>query len=398
MKFSNRVLGIKNSPIRKLVPYADKAKEKGIKVIHLNIGQPDIQTPHDFLDAVRHYNVSVLEYADSRGMKRTLETMQLYLHNYGLEFNLDEILITNGASEGLIFTMMALLDYGDEVLCIEPYYPNYATFVEMAGGKIVSMPSFIENGFKLPSKEEFEKKLSNKTKAILISSPSNPTGRVYTKEEMDTIVELAKEHELFIIADEVYREFNYIDRKFISFGDYEEIQDRVILLDSISKKYSACGARIGSIASKNNDFIQHILKFCQARLSVSTLDQIGAGAMDIVDDEYVYENRRIYKKRRDVLHNRLINIEGIETSIPEGAFYNIVRLPIEDAEHFIIWTLKNVQIDGYTVLTTPAESFYTTPGYGKNEIRISYCVNEEMIEKAMDVLELALKEYKKAGF
>ncbi|MGX7092978.1 pyridoxal phosphate-dependent aminotransferase [Hutsoniella sourekii] len=393
MRFSQRVERMQNSPIRRLNDYAQAVREKGIQVIPLNIGQPDIETPKEFYEAVSNYDVSVLEYAHSRGIDQALKTTQLYLHNYGLDFELDELIITSGASEGLLFTFMALLDEGDEVLTIDPFYPNYDTFVKMAGGKLVAVHSRVETGFLMPEKTAFESALTDRTRAILLSSPGNPTGRVYTKAEIDRVVDFAKQHQLFVIADEVYREFNYTDRPFISFGDYPELAQQVILVDSISKKYSACGARIGSLASKNKQLMNHIMKLCQARLSVSTLDQVGAGAMDIVDDEYVYENRRIYQARRDLLSERLRAIPGILASEPEGAFYNIIQLPVEDAEDFIIWCLENIEVDNYTVLATPAEAFYTEAGQGKNEIRLSYCVNEEMINRAMDILELALEKY-----
>lgn len=394
MNFSNRINNIKASPIRRLIPYADRARERGLEVIPLNIGQPDIDTPPDFLEAVRKFDVSVLEYANSRGIKKALETTQLYLKNYGLDFDLNEILITNGASEGLLFSLMALLDQGDEVISIEPFYTNYKSLVQMVGGNLRAVSSRVSDNFMMPKREEFEKLITPKTKVILLSSPSNPTGRVYREEEIRTIVDLAIDYDLFILADEVYREFNYTGRKFVSFGDFEEIEDRVCLLDSISKKYSACGARIGSIASKNEVFIKHVLKLCQARLAVSTLDQVGAGAMDLVDDEYVYANRRIYKRRRDILNDRLNKIVGIKASVPEGAFYDIVRLPVDNAEKFIIWTCENIQINKSTILLTPAEDFYYTEGSGRDEVRISYCVNEDKLELGMDILEKALREYK----
>ncbi|MBG9980532.1 pyridoxal phosphate-dependent aminotransferase [Facklamia sp. DSM 111018] len=393
MKFSNRIEQMEQSPIRRLAPLAQKAKDKGLQVIHLNIGQPDIPTPPNFLQAINDYSVSVLEYAPSQGLKRTLETVQLYLHNYGLDYDLDEILITNGASEGLIFSLLAICDSGDEVLTFEPFYPNYKTFAQIADVRLESITTKIEEGFRLPSKEKLLEKITTKTKAILISNPGNPTGRVYTKEELDNLVEVAKEKNLFIIADEVYREFNFTDREFISFANYSEIEKNVILIDSISKKYSACGARIGSVTSKNKDFMHHILKLAQARLSVSTLDQIGAGEMDRVDDEYVYENRRIYKERRNVLHAELEKIPGIVYSQPEGAFYTMIGLPVEDAQDFIIWMIENIQIEGYTVLLTPAESFYTTEELGKNECRLSYCVEDQLLIKAIAILKLALQKY-----
>lgn len=395
MKFSNRITHMTESPIRKLVPYADAAKAKGLEVIHLNIGQPDIETPHDFLEAVNAYDTSVLEYAPSQGMKRTLETVQLYLHNYGLDYDLSDILITNGASEAIMFSIMAICDAGDQIITFEPFYPNYTSFAQMADVELKAVTTRIEDGFRLPSKAEITKQITEKTKAILLSSPGNPTGRVYAKEEIDLLVDIAKEYELFILADEVYREFNFTDREFISFATYPEIEQQVVLLDSISKKYSACGARIGSLTCKNKEFMRHVMKLAQARLSVSTLDQIGAGAMDIVDDEYVYENRRIYKHRRQILQDQLKDIPNITYTKPEGAFYTILGLPVEDAEDFIIWTIENIQVDGQTILLTPAESFYTTPGLGLNECRLSYCVNDQKLIQAMKILKKALESYPK---
>lgn len=395
MKFSNRINNMKQSPIRKLYPYANKIEEKGINVIRLNIGQPDIPTPKEFIDAINHYTVNILEYAPSQGIKKALETTQLYLHNYGLDFNLNEILITSGASEGIIFTIMTICDPDDEIITISPYYSNYNSFCNMSNVNLVSVDTKIEDNFRIPKIEEFEKVINKKTKAILISSPGNPTGRVYEKEEIDIIVNLAKKHNLFIIADEVYREFNFTDRKFISFAEYKEIENHVILIDSISKKYSACGARIGSVSSKNNEFMSQILKLAQARLSVSTLDQVGAGAMDIVDDEFVYKNRRIYKERRNVLAKALSKIPHIKYSNPEGAFYTLVKFPVEDAEDFILWTLNNIVVENSTVLLTPAESFYSKEGMGKNEARISYCVSKDKIELAGKILEEAVKKYPK---
>lgn len=393
MIFSDRIEQIQESPIRKLIPYADRVKAEGVQVIHLNIGQPDIPTPPDFLEAVRHYDVSVLEYANSRGIKKTLDTMRLYLHNYGLDFDEEEICITNGASEGLSFSISVTCDPGDLLMVFEPFYTNYRTIAQQLGVDMVAVSAGPETNFSIPSLEEMEKIYSPKVKGILFSSPANPSGRVYTEEELRRLVTFAQKHDLWILADEVYREFNYMDRPFISMGDFPEIADRVVLLDSISKKYSACGARIGSIASKNRNFMNHVLKLCQQRLSVSTLDQIGAGAMDAVDDQYVIDNRITYKKRRDVLYRRLKEIPGIKAGVPEGSFYNVIALPVEDAEDFCIWLLENVRIDNTTILMTPAEPFYLTPGKGKNEVRISYCVSAEKIEKAMDILEKGLQEY-----
>lgn len=393
MKFSNRIEHMIASPIRKLVPIADRIRAQGVEVIPLNIGQPDIPTPPDFLNAVRSYDVNVLEYANSRGITRTLETTQLYLHNYGLDFTLDELLITNGASEGLSFSLACTCDPGDAILVIEPFYTNYRSIAESQGVRLIPITTSVENHFRIPGIEAFNTVYEPSMRAVLLSSPSNPTGRVYTREEMEIIVAFVKKHDLFLLADEVYREFNYTDRPFYSFMQFDEIRNQVVLLDSISKKYSACGARIGSIATKNADFMANALKLAQSRLSVSTLDQIGAGAMDIVDDQYVEDNRITYKTRRNILQRRLEKLSGVVAPTPEGAFYNILRLPVEDAEDFILWTLHNIRIDNTTILLTPAESFYSTPGMGRNEVRISYCIDETKIERAMDILEKALREY-----
>lgn len=393
MKFSKRIQEVESSPIRRLAPFAEMAKSRGLHVIPLNIGQPDIETPKEFISAIKEYPISILEYAPSQGLRRTLETTQLYLHNYGLEYAIDEIMITAGASEALSFAMMTICDPGDEILTIEPFYPNYQTFAKEADAELVGVTTEIENGFRLPPIEEFEKKITDRTRAILLSSPGNPTGRVYTKEEIDLLVSLALKYDLFVIADEVYREFNFMSRPFISFGDYKELEQNLILVDSISKKYSACGARIGSIASKNRQLMGHLLKLAQARLSVSTLDQVGAGVMDRVDDRFIENNRRIYKHRRNVLDQELKKIPNIQYSIPEGAFYTIVELPVEDAQDFVIWMIENISINGDTVLLTPAASFYSDKTKGQSQVRISYCVDEKEIVKAMAILKLALEKY-----
>lgn len=398
MKFSQRSETLKASPIRKFSDAVTRVEASGIEVIPMNIGQPDIPTPPDFLEAVRHYDVDVLAYQNSRGMKRTLETMQLYLHNYGLEFALDEICITNGASEGLNFALSLTCDAGDAILAMEPFYTNYNSIAQVQGVGIVAATTYAEDGFRVPSLAEWDRVISasgkaNRLKALILSSPANPTGRVYTDEEMRILVDLVQKYDLWLIADEVYREFNYTPRPFHSFAEYEEIKDRVILVDSISKKYSACGARIGSLASKNRDFNEKALRLCQTRLCVSTLDQIGAGAMDIVDDAYVEDNRRTYRHRRDALQKRLEQMDGIIAPVPEGAFYLIIKLPVDNAEDFVRWTLGNVCVNGKTVLMTPAESFYATPGLGKDEVRLSYCVKTERLLEAMDILEIALKDY-----
>lgn len=398
MKFSQRSDTLQESPIRKFADAMARVEAEGVEVIPMNIGQPDIPTPPDFLEAVRHYDVDVLAYQNSRGMQRTLETVQLYLHNYGLDFALDEICITNGASEGLSFAISLVCDPGDTLLAMEPFYTNYNSIAAVQAVNICPITTRAEDGFSVPSLAQWEASIAasskrDRMKALILSSPANPTGRVYTEEEMHILIELAKKYNLWIIADEVYREFNYTSRPFHSFAEYEDIRDRVILVDSISKKYSACGARIGSLASKNKEFNAKALKMCQVRLCVSTLDQIGAGAMDIVDDAYVERNRRTYRRRRDALRERLEHMEGIVAPEPEGAFYVIAKLPVEDAEDFVRWTLENVRVNGKTLLMTPAASFYATPGLGRDEVRLSYCVRTELLLEAMDILEVALKRY-----
>lgn len=398
MKFSQRSDTLQESPIRKFADAMARVEAEGVEVIPMNIGQPDIPTPPDFLEAVRHYDVDVLAYQNSRGMQRTLETVQLYLHNYGLDFDLDEICITNGASEGLSFAISLVCDPGDTLLAMEPFYTNYNSIAAVQAVNIWPITTRAEDGFCVPSLAQWEASIAasgkrDRMKALILSSPANPTGRVYTEEEMHILIELAKKYNLWIIADEVYREFNYTSRPFHSFAEYEDIRDRVILVDSISKKYSACGARIGSLASKNKEFNAKALKMCQVRLCVSTLDQIGAGAMDIVDDAYVERNRRTYRRRRDALRERLEHMEGIVAPEPEGAFYVIAKLPVEDAEDFVRWTLENVRVNSKTLLMTPAASFYATPGLGRDEVRLSYCVRTELLLEAMDILEVALKRY-----
>lgn len=400
MNFSDRSKSLIGSPIRKYSDRVAELREEGVDVIPLNIGQPDIPTPHDFLEAVRCYDVDVLAYQNSRGMKRTLETMQLYLHNYGLDFDLKEMCITNGASEALNFSMCITCNPGDYILTIEPFYTAYNSIAKSQGVNILPVTSHAADGFRIPPLEYFDKVIEesgvkNRLRALLLSSPSNPTGRVYDLEEMETLVELVDKYDLWLIADEVYREFNYTSRPFHSFAEFEKIRDKVILVDSISKKYSACGARIGSLTSKNKEFNDKALKMCQTRLCVSTLDQIGAGAMDVVDDQYVEDNRKTYRERRDALQERLSRLEGVIAPKPEGAFYIVIQLPLDDADDFVNWTLENVRVNNKTVLMTPAESFYATPGLGKNEVRLSYCLDVHRLMEAMDILEIAIKTYPK---
>ncbi len=393
MKLSNRLMEMEASPIRKLTPYTDEAKARSINVIPLNIGQPDTETPQEFFYAVKEFDDKVLRYEDSRGDERLIRTIVDYYKKFEIDFSEEEIIITNGASEGVIFALATVCDYGDEVLAPEPYYSNYNNFADLLDVKIVPVTTYAENGFALPEIELFEQAITSRTKAIMISNPGNPTGRVYTKEEIELLRKLALKYDLFILADEVYKEFIYNGDAFISLADYDDLSQHVILLDSISKRYSCCGARIGTIASKNKDVMANILKLAQSRLCVSTLDQVGAARLSEVNDKYIEDVVAEYKKRRDLIFQRIVAMDGVVAQKPNGAFYFLMKLPVDDAEKFTIWILENVAIDNETILLTPAESFYQTDGLGRNEVRISYCISLDKLEKAMDILELALKQY-----
>ncbi|MEF9990496.1 MAG: pyridoxal phosphate-dependent aminotransferase [Romboutsia sp.] len=393
MKYSERVSSMQASPIRKLIPYAIEAKSRGTKVYHLNIGQPDIKTPSGFFDAVKNFNQEVLEYAVSPGIPELIQAMRDYYTTYDMHFENDEILITNGGSEALLFTMMGICDPDDNLIVFEPFYTNYNGFGQCVNVNINPITTKAENGFHLPSKEEILAKVDSKTKGILLSNPGNPTGTVYTKEEVYMIAQIAQENDFWIIADEVYREFVYDGLDYTSFGNIKEIEDRVIIIDSVSKRYSACGARIGSIACKNKGFIAQILKLCQGRLCVATLEQLGAVELYKTPTSYFTEVNDEYKNRRDVLYNELIKVDGVICEKPTGAFYIVAKLPVENAEDFVIWMLREFSKDGETVMACPAEGFYATEGLGRDEIRLAYILNEEDLYKAAKLLKEGLEQY-----
>lgn len=393
MKLSKRIAGMQESPIRKLVPYALDAKASGKKVFHLNIGQPDIETPSVFMDSIRNFDDKVIAYQHSQGLDTLVEAIVDYYKKFDINYDKEDVLITTGGSEALLFAIIATCDPGDEIIVPEPFYTNYNGFGSSVNVNIKAITTTAEDGFHLPSKEKIEEKISDRTKAIILSNPGNPTGVVYTKEELDMLVEIAKEHDLFIISDEVYREFTYDGEKCISFGTYYEEEQRIILIDSISKRFSACGARIGCISSKNKELMKAILKLAQGRLCVSTLEQVGAAALYRLDDAYLQEVHAEYNKRRDIVFNKLEKMDGVLCRKPHGSFYVIAKLPIEDAEDFIIWLLKEFDHNGETVMLAPAEGFYATPGLGRNEARIAYMLNSNELERAMDILELGLKKY-----
>lgn len=393
MRYSERITTMQSSPIRKLAHIASSAKAKGIKIYHLNIGQPDIKTPKVFFEAVKNFNNEVLEYAVSPGLPELIYSLQQYYTTYNMDFESDEILVTNGGSEALLFALMATCDPKDNILVPEPFYSNYNGFSQSINVNITPITTKAEEGFHLPSKEKIQSLITSKTKAILISNPGNPTGTVYTKKELYMISEIAKENDLWIISDEVYREFVYDGLEYTSFGNIKEVEDRVIIIDSVSKRYSACGARIGSIASKDKTLIAEILKLCQGRLCVSTLDQVGSVELYNTPSSYFTEVNNEYKNRRDVLYNELIKVKGVICKKPAGAFYIVAKLPIENAEDFVIWMLTDFNKDGETVMACPAEDFYATPGLGRDEIRLAYVLKEDDLHKAVIILKEGLEKY-----
>ncbi len=395
MKFSKRLSSMQESPIRKLAPFATAAKAEGVKVYHLNIGQPDIITPVGFFDAVKNFDKKVLEYAGSQGIPELIEAIRKYYTTYDMNFANEDIIITNGGSEALLFSFMAACDPGDNILIPEPFYTNYNGFAQCLNVNVKSITTVAENGFHLPSKDEILAKIDDKTSAILVVNPGNPTGCVYTKEEVRMIADIAKEKDLWIIADEVYREFVYEGLQYTSFGNMKDVEDRVIIIDSVSKRYSACGARIGSIACKNKKFMAEVMKVCQGRLCVATIEQLGAAALYDTPASYFKEVNDEYRKRRDVLYEELMKADGVICEKPMGAFYIVAKLPVENAEDFVAWTLKEFRRDNETVMCTPAEGFYSTPGLGKNEVRLAYVLKEEDLRRAGQLLKEALEEYAK---
>lgn len=393
MELSRRILDMGYSPIRKLSPYGEAAKNKGIKIYHLNIGQPDIETPKEFNDGISNFDDKVLKYAESQGITKLIKSFISYYKQWNIEFQEDELLITNGGSEAISFALTAICDITDEIIVPEPFYTNYAGFAEGVGVKIVPFITKAEEGFHLPSKEIIESKISNRTKAIMLSNPGNPTGVIYTKDEIRMIADICKEHNLFFISDEVYREFVYDDLEYTSALYMEDIKDNVVLIDSISKRYSACGARIGLIASKNKSLINQILKLCQARLCVATIEQLGAANLINTPKEYFDQVKKEYEIRRNLVYDKLSTIKGVVCEKPNGAFYIIAKLPIKSGDDFAKWMLTDFTFNNETVMVAPASGFYATDGLGEDEIRISYCLNTDDLTNAMDILKIALDEY-----
>ena len=382
-----------SSPIRKLTPLANDAKARGIKVYHLNIGQPDLPTPQKALDVMKTIDRSILEYSPSQGFLSLREKLVKYYSKYNIDLVPDDIIVTTGGSEAVLFAFLSCLNPGDEIIVPEPAYANYMAFAVSAGAVIKSVPSTIETGFALPPVEEFEKLITERTKAILICNPNNPTGYLYTRAEMNQIREIVKKHDLYLFSDEVYREFIYTGSPYISACHLEGIEENVVLIDSVSKRYSECGIRIGALVTKNEEVRKAVMKFCQARLSPPLIGQIIAEASIEDTQEYSTEVYEEYVARRKCLVDGLNRIPGVYSPIPMGAFYTVAKLPVDNADDFCAWCLSDFDYEGETVMMAPASGFYSTPGLGKDEVRIAYVLNQTDLKRALVVLEKALEKY-----
>lgn len=392
-EISVRGLQMPSSPIRKLTPLANEAKARGVKVYHLNIGQPDLPTPQVALDSLKNVDRSVLEYSPSPGFLSLREKLAKYYSKFNISLSPDEIIVTSGGSEAVLFAFLACLNPGDEIIIPEPAYANYMAFAISAGAVIKSVTSTIETGFALPPVEEFEALITPRTKAILICNPNNPTGYLYTRAEMNRIRDMVKKHDLYLFSDEVYREFIYTGSPYISACHLEGIEQNVVLIDSVSKRYSECGIRIGALVTKNPQVRNAVMKLCQARLSPPLLGQIVAEASIEGTEDYAAEMYEEYVERRKCLVDGLNRIPGVFSPIPMGAFYTVARLPVDDAEKFCAWCLSDFNYEGETVMMAPANGFYSTPGMGKDEVRIAYVLNKQDLKRALVVLEKAIEQY-----
>lgn len=381
------------SPIRKLAPLADAAKQRGVHVFHLNIGQPDLPTPRVALEAIRGIDRTVLEYSPSAGYRSYREKLVGYYAKYGIRLTADDIIVTSGGSEAVLFAFMACLNPGDEIIVPEPAYANYMAFAISAGAKIRTLTSSIEEGFALPPVERFEALINERTRAILICNPNNPTGYLYTRREMNQIRDLVRKYDLFLFSDEVYREFIYTGSPYISACHLEGVEQNVVLIDSVSKRYSECGIRIGALITKNEEIRRAVMKFCQARLSPPLIGQIAAEASLDAGEDYMRDVYDEYVERRKCLIDGLNRIPGVYSPIPMGAFYTVARLPVDDSDKFCAWCLSDFAYEGQTVFMAPASGFYTTPGAGRNEVRIAYVLKKEDLTRALVVLQKALEAY-----
>jgi len=394
MKFSSKCEACRLSPIRKFHPYVVAAEAAGRRVLHLNIGQPDVETPKAFFDAVRAFADPVLAYAPAPGVDAYLEAVRDYYQSFGVSLALDNILATYGGSEALQLTAACILDDGDEVLIPEPFYPNYDTFIGVAGGRIVPIPTTPEEGYRFARREKIEPLINERTKAIMITNPGNPTGAVLTREEQRLLVDICKEHGLFLVSDEVYREIIYSGKKLSSLLEFEDAAENIIVTDSISKRFSSCGARVGALISRNKRFLELAMKICQGRLCAATLDQLGAAAMyRAMTPDYLASVRDEYARRKDALVAALAKLPGVTHSSPEGAFYIMATLPVDDTEKLQYFLLEEFEDHGETVMYAPGEGFYGTPGKGRNEIRIAYVTKPEELTRAIELLGLGIEAY-----
>ena len=393
MHISQRTLHIPTSPIRKLAPIANRV-EKTKKIYHLNIGQPDIPTPESFFEGVASYHPKVVAYGKSQGDAKLLDGIQKYYASWGMDYTTDDIFVTNGGSEALSFAVMTTCDPGDNILMFEPFYANYKSFTGAYNVEIQGVPTSPATGYHLPDQDTIESYITDKTRAMLITNPGNPTGVIYTKDEMEMLARIALKYDMTLIADEVYREFVY-DGAYTSFGRLRELDDNLVLIDSVSKRFSACGARIGCMITRNADLYNQAMKYCQGRLCASTIDQVAAAALYTVGPDYFAAVREEYKARRDALVAKLKEIPGVVYSEPKGAFYVMAALPVDDADKFQKWLLQHFDDNGETVMFAPGEPFYGTPNTGKNEIRMAYVLKKEDLERAIELLKLGIEAYNK---
>ena len=392
-KISQRGKEMPSSPIRRLTPLANEAKARGVKVYHLNIGQPDLPTPQKALDALKNIDRNILEYSPSQGFLSLREKLQAYYRRFRIELSVNDIIVTSGGSEAVLFAFLACLNPGDEIIVPEPAYANYMAFAVSAGAVIKTVTSTIDTGFALPPVEKFEELITERTKAILICNPNNPTGYLYTRAEMNQIRDLVMKYDLYLFSDEVYREFIYTGSPYISALNLEGIENNVVLVDSVSKRYSECGIRIGALVTRNADVRRAVMKFCQARLSPPLLGQIVAEESIEGTEDYAADVYEEYVERRKCLVDGLNRIEGVYSPIPMGAFYTVASLPVDDADKFCEWCLSDFSYEGETVMMAPASGFYSTPGMGRNEVRIAYVLKKEDLQRALFVLEKALEAY-----
>jgi aspartate aminotransferase len=386
---------VQASPIRKLVPFADAAKAKGRRVIHLNIGQPDIPTPKEMLDAICQFDDKVLAYGHSAGLAEYRDALVQYYSRHGIRVDREQVLVTVGGSEAILFALLGTGSVGDEVIVPEPYYTNYNGFASMAGVRVVPLTTRAEDGFHLPPRKEIEAKITDRTAAILYSSPGNPTGVVYTRDEMEMLKGIALDHDLFLLADEVYREFAYDGEKPTSIFHLEGVDSLGVMLDSVSKRYSACGARVGCLVSRNRELVDNLLKYAQARLCPATVDQRAAMATIDTPQSYIDGVIREYQERRDICHEGVMQIPGAVCLKPKGAFYLVAKLPIDDGDAFAQWMLEEFHVDNETVMVAPAAGFYGTPGMGRDEVRLAYVLDKESLARAMRILRAGVEAYRR---